>query len=83
MQRFETIDDAVRVAGQVLAGEMDPNLGCGLIRGIAQGTNFPDELDMFVLLGHEQYDHEHLGITAESCVPDILAACRELLARQA
>jgi hypothetical protein len=82
MQRFESMEDAVRVAVQILAGEMDPNLGCGLIRGISQGTNFPDELDAFLLLGHEQHDHEHLGITAESCIPEILEACRELVARR-
>ena len=83
MLRFETIEDAKRIARKVLDGEIDPNLGCGLIRSIAQGTNFPDELSMFVLLGHEQYDHEQLGITSESCIPDILQACEELLGRPA
>ena len=81
--QFETMEDARRVAREVLAGKMDPNLVCGLIRGIAQGTNYPSELGTFLLLGHEQYDHEHLGITAESCVPEILEACRELLGLQA
>ncbi|MDR7132827.1 hypothetical protein J2X06_000011 [Lysobacter niastensis] len=83
MQNFESMEDAVRVARQVLSGEMDPNLGCGLIAGIGEKLNYPTELGMFLLLGHEQYDHEGLGITAESCVPDILEACRELLAGQA
>jgi hypothetical protein len=83
MQTFESMDDAVRVAREVLAGSMDPNLGCGLIAGIAEKINFLSTLSIFTLLGHEQYDHEDLGITAESCVPEILDACRELVAAQA
>jgi len=83
MQSFESMDDALRVARQALAGEIDPNLGCGLIAGIGEKLRFPDALDTFLLLGHEQYGHEGLGITAESCVPDILEACRALLAAQA
>ncbi|WP_166213190.1 hypothetical protein [Cognatiluteimonas telluris] len=83
MQTFESINDAVRVARQVLAGEIDPNLGCGLIAGIAEKINFPSSLSTFLLLGHEQYGHEDLGINAESCVPEIMEACRELVAAQA
>jgi hypothetical protein len=83
MQTFESMDDAIRVAQQVLAGEVDPNLGCGLIAGIADKINFPSTLSIFLLLGHEQYDHEGLGINAESCVPEILEACRELIAAHA
>jgi hypothetical protein len=83
MQNFESREDAVRVARQILAGEIDPNLGCGLIAGIGEKLNFPSEFGMFILLGHEQYGHEGLGITTESCIPDILEACRELLALQA
>ena len=82
MQNFESMKDAVHVARQILAGEMDPNVGCGLIAGIGEKLNYPTELRMFQLLGHEQYGHEGFGITAESCVPNILEACRELLAGQ-
>ena len=82
MQSFESQEDALRVAQEVLAGTMDANLGCGLIRSIAQGNNFPDHLMSFVLRGHEQDDHEHLGMTAESLKPEIMQACRELIARQ-
>jgi len=83
MQTFESIDDAVALARQVLAGALDPNLGCGLIASIGEKANHPKELQAFILLSHEQYRHEALGITAESCVPDILGACRELVATQA
>ena len=83
MQNFESMEDAVRVASEVLAGDMDPNLGCGLIAGIGRKLKYPSELAAFLLLDHEQYGHEGLGITAESCVPAILEACRELLTNSA
>ncbi|HZX77147.1 hypothetical protein [Lysobacter sp.] len=83
MQNYETIADALTVARQVLAGEIDPNLGCGLIATIGQKQRYPDELALFELLSHEQYGHEELGITVKSCVPDILEACRSLLATHA
>jgi len=82
MQNFETMHDAVRVARQVLSRDMDANLGCGLIAAIAEKINYPTVLLGFTLLSHEQYGHERLGTTAESCVPDILEACRELVAAQ-
>ena len=77
------MEDARRVATQILGGDVDPNLGCGLIAGIGEKLDYPNQLGMFLLLGHEQHGHEGLGITAESRVPAILAACRELLAAQA
>jgi len=82
MPSFETLEDATRIAHEVLGGTIDANLGCGLISSIAQSNHYPDYLMGFVLLGHEQYDHEHLGITSESLRPEILQACRELVARQ-
>jgi len=83
MQSFESIDDAIRVAKQVLAGEIDPNLGCGLIAGIGEKLRYPDTLDVFLHLDHDQYGHEEFGIMAESCIPEILEACRALVAAQA
>lgn len=83
MQSFESIEDAVRVAEQVISGEIDPNLGCGLIAGIGEQLEYPGALAAFPMLGHEQYGHEGLGITAESRVPDIMEACRALVAEQA
>lgn len=83
MQNFESMEDAVHVARQILAEEVDPNVGCGLIAEIGEKLNYPIELHMFLLLGHEHYNHEGFGITAEACVPNILEACRELLAEQA
>lgn len=82
MQDFDTMQDAVKVARRILAGEIDPNLGCGLIAAIGEKTNHPAALAGFTLLGHEQYGHEDFDITPESCVPAILEACRELVAAQ-
>ena len=83
MQTFETMQDAVRVAREVLAGSMAPHLGCGLIGGIGEKLNHPAVLADFIHLAHLQESHEHLGFTKESCLPDIMAACRELVAVQA
>jgi hypothetical protein len=79
MQYYEAMAEAVRIANQVLAGELDPNHGCSMIAGIGEDLDYPEALSAFFLLSHEQYDHEHLGITAESCIPDLLDACRELV----
>lgn len=59
------MEDAVRVAKQILAGEMEPNLGCGLIAAISEKINHPSAFLGFTLLAHEQYGHEGLGITSE------------------
>ncbi|MBL0125304.1 MAG: hypothetical protein IPP88_22390, partial [Betaproteobacteria bacterium] len=72
MNTFQSMNEAVRVAKQILAGEIGPNIGCDIIYRIGKALDYPSELGAFSLLGHEQYDHEHIGITAESCVPDIL-----------
>jgi hypothetical protein len=81
MQSLETMADARVVATRVLAGDIDPNHGCNMIAAVGENLGLPKELGMFALLAHEQSGHESLGMTAESCVPDILAACRELLSR--
>ena len=65
MQNFETMQDAVTIARKVLAGEIDPNLGCGLIAAIGEKINHPSVLLALTLLSHEQYGHEGLGITPE------------------
>jgi hypothetical protein len=83
VQTFETMQDAVRVAGEVLAGAIDPYLGCGLIGGIGEKLNHPARLTDFTHLAHLREGHEHLGFTKESCLPDIMAACCELVAVQA
>lgn len=83
MKTFETMEDAVRVAGEVLAGSMEPHLGCGLIGKIGEKLNHHPALMEFVHLTHLQNGHEHLGYTKESLLPDIMFACRQLVAVQA
>ena len=83
METFETMEDAVRVAGEVLAGGMDPHLGCGLIGEIGKRLNHHPALMEFIHLDHLQDGHEHFGYTKESLLSDIMVACRELAAVQA
>lgn len=71
------------MAAEVLDGSMDPHLGCGLIGGIGEKLNHDAALADFIHLAHLQQGHEELGFTKESCLPDIITACRELVAVQA
>ena len=80
MQSLETMEDARAIASRVLAGDIQANMGCTMIAAVSENLGMPRELMAFDLLFHEQSGHEHLGITAESCVPGILTACNELLA---
>ena len=66
------------IATRILSGEIQPNLGCSIIAQLCQENNWPNELQVFDLLAHEQEGHEHIGITAESSIPAIIEACREL-----
>lgn len=77
------MQDAIRVAVEILDGSIDPHLGCGLIGEIGEKLNHSAALADFIHLAHIQEGHEHLGFTKASCLPDILAACRELVAVQA
>lgn len=82
MKSFETVEDACSVASQVLAGAIDPNTGCALIASIASKLHFPSALEAFAAIAHDQDGHEAFGMTAESCVADIIRACRHLVAAQ-
>lgn len=63
MKSYETMEDARRVASEVLAGAMDPYLGCGLIGAIGGKLNHHADLMEFVHLAHLQEGHEHVGFT--------------------
>lgn len=80
MPDYESLDDALRVAKEVIDGDVSPNLGCGLIAAIGEKLNYPSEFQLFQLIAHEQYGHESLGITSASCIPDILKECHAFLA---
>ena len=62
---------------------MDPHLGCGLIGGIGKKLNHHPALIEFIHLAHLLEDPGHQGFTKESLLPDIMVACRELVAVQA
>jgi len=83
MQSFDTIEDAIRVDGEIISAKIDPHLGCGLIAAVSEKNNHPSMLTSFDLLSHEQDGHEHLGITRRSTLPHIMQACHELIASQA
>ena len=53
---------SVKLLNVALSGEIDLNLACGLMAGISRKLNHPRELDMFMLLNHEQSGHEGLDI---------------------
>ena len=83
MESFETMRDACRVAREVLTGAIDPHLGCGLIGGIGEKLNHHPSLMEFIHIAHLLEGPGHEGFTKESLLPDIMVACRELVAAQA
>ena len=83
MQNFETMEDACRVAREVVAGTMEPSLGCGLIGGIGEKLNHHPALMEFIHIAHLLEGSGHEGFIKESLLPDIMVACRELAAVQA
>jgi len=74
---------ALEVARGIMDGSINPNIGCSELGDICHVLDYPSNLTAFNLLAHEQHDHESIGITAESCVPDILKECENLLSSSA
>jgi hypothetical protein len=73
--------EAVEIARAILDGTTNPNRGCTLIASLCVRDGLCDELMDFYCLDHDQYGHEEWGFTAENTVPDILEACRRLVAK--
>jgi hypothetical protein len=67
------------IARRVIAGRVNPNDACTLLAEVSESLRGPKELSAFEILAHEQYGHEHLGFTAESCAEEILIECRRLV----
>jgi hypothetical protein len=80
MRSYETLEDACSVAAEIIAGSIDPNVGCATIASIAARLNYPDLLEAFAAIAHDQEGHEDFGITADSCIGEIVSACRRLVA---
>lgn len=79
MRKYETLDDAKLLAEDILGKSLDANVGCSLIAAIAAKLRFPESLEAFAALAHDQSGHQHVGISKADCVDDILDACRAFL----
>jgi len=71
--------EAIRVAKGIISKEINPNNGCAQLSELSQENNSPDELQIFELLAHEQYGHEHIGITAEDTALQITEECENFV----
>jgi hypothetical protein len=83
MRTYETLDDAKLLAQDILAKSLDANVGCTLIASIAAKLRYPESLEAFAALAHDQAGHEHVGISKADCVDDILDACYEFVGNAA
>lgn len=79
MRQYETIDDALLLARDILARTLDANQGCALLATIAGKLGHPPSLEDFTALAHEQTGHQCFGIAAEDCIDEIFSACHSLL----
>ena len=72
-------DGCNEIASCIVEGKVNPNDACTILAEICDSLGSPEELSQFELLAHEQYDHEHVAITNESCTTEILNESRRLL----
>ena len=75
----DALENARKLARQILDGTINPNVGCDLIAEICRCNSWPHELVRFEALAHEQEGHEEFGFDAQNTAPLVLEACRELL----
>jgi hypothetical protein len=73
------IKEAIGIGKSIISKEINPNTGCAQLSELSQENNSPSELQIFELLAHEQYGHEHIGITAENTIPQIIEECENLV----
>ena len=71
--------DGKSIAREILNGVVAPADGCGAIAALCIGNDWPEELQPFTALSHEQDGHEHLSFDRENTAPLIIEACRTLL----
>jgi hypothetical protein len=82
LDRPDSMSKAIALAQAVVAGTIEPGLGCGLIGELAERLQHPPALLDLVHLSHLQHGHEGLGFTTEGCAPEILEACQVLVESQ-
>lgn len=73
------ISGCAEIARRIIAGRVSPNDACTLLAEVGVSLNNPDEPSAFWALSHEQYGHEYLGYTAESCAAEIVKESRRLV----
>ena len=69
---------AKKIAKNIVEKKKDINKGCSEIAEISKEPDSPENLSVFELLAHEQYDHESLGITSKNIQPSIIEEARKL-----
>lgn len=79
IRTYDTFDDAKLLAKDILSKSLDANIGCALIASIAAKRRYPEPLELFSALAHDQSGHEQVGISTADCVNDIFEACHVLL----
>ena len=72
-------EGCAEIARRVIAGRVNPNDACSLFAEVSESLPGAKALGAFEVLAHEQYGHEHLGMTAESCAKEIVEECRRLV----
>lgn len=66
------------LARKIARNEIDTNDGCSTLAEISRELDSPENLSVFELLAHEQYDHENIGITSENIKSDIIEAASKV-----
>ncbi|GGI87239.1 hypothetical protein [Shewanella gelidii] len=74
-------DNAINIAQSIIAGNIDPNLGCDKLAQLCEENNHPSELAMFSLLSHDQRGHEHLGFDLENTATEIIEESRKFVSK--
>ena len=62
----EMMKQALEIANSIIKGEINTNKGCSELGELNRDYDWPEELSIFGLLSHEQYDHENLDIWGQS-----------------
>lgn len=73
------LEGCAEIARRIISGRVNPNDGCTLLAKASETLRGPKSLAAFEILAHEQYGHEHLGITAATCAMEILEECHRLV----
>lgn len=79
MTKNTTAKKAEDIANEILEEKISPFDGCVLLSELSQKNNSPENLQIFELLAHEQYGHEHVSISPENTKIEIVEECKRLV----